>query len=62
MQWYWYISYGLICPPILIIDLMISKVGALSHGSKNNDDDEIQACCYCMYYWYVWTSDALPSS
>jgi hypothetical protein len=36
--------HGLICPPISIINLMISKVGALSYGSKNNDDDEMQAC------------------
>jgi hypothetical protein len=46
MQWCQYISYGLICPPISIISLMISKVGALSYGSKNNDDDEMQACQY----------------
>lgn len=56
MQWYQYISCGLICPTISIIGLMISKVGALSYASKNNDDDEMQACWYRMDYRYIWTS------
>jgi hypothetical protein len=30
--------------------LMISKVGALYYGLKNNDDDEMQACWYHMDY------------
>jgi hypothetical protein len=44
------ISYGLIYPLISIIGLLISKVGALSYGSKNNDDDEMRARCYRMDY------------